>query len=133
MFALSNVKGREMKTILTAAATILALAAPALAEGDADKGAKEFRKCKACHKLEDGANGTGPHLFNVVNRDIGAVDGFGYSGVLAEMGGAWGYEELSGFLANPKAYAKGTKMGFSGLKKPADKANVIGYLQSLGG
>lgn len=110
-------------------------AGPSMAElvasADVEKGAKVFGKCKACHKLEDGANGTGPHLFNVVNREIGGVDGFGYSGVLAEMGGTWGYEELGGFLKNPKAYAKGTKMGFSGLKKDADRANIIAYLETI--
>lgn len=102
-----------------------------VAEADVEKGAKVFGKCKACHKLEDGANGTGPHLFNVVNRDIGKIDGFGYSGVLAEMGGTWGYEELNGFLENPKSYAKGTKMGFSGLKKAADRANIVAYLETI--
>ena len=37
---------------------------------DADKGAKVFGKCKACHKLEDGANGTGPHLYAVVDLSL---------------------------------------------------------------
>lgn len=102
-----------------------------VAEADIEKGAKVFGKCKACHKLEDGANGTGPHLFNVVGREIGKIDGFGYSTVLAEMGGAWGAEELDGFLENPKKYAKGTKMGFSGLKKIGDRANLIAYLETV--
>ena len=38
---------------------------------DIDKGAKVFGKCKACHKLEDGSNGTGPHLYAVVDRAVG--------------------------------------------------------------
>ena len=37
---------------------------PSLAElwaaADVEKGAKVFGKCKACHKLEEGANATGP-------------------------------------------------------------------------
>ena len=102
-----------------------------IAAADVAKGEKVFGKCKACHKLEDGANGTGPHLFDVVNRDIGGVDGFGYSSVLAEMGGTWGYDELDGFLENPKGYARGTKMGFSGLKKDTDRANIIAYLETI--
>ena len=102
-----------------------------IAAADIGKGEKVFGKCKACHKLEDGANGTGPHLFNTVNRDKGSIEGFGYSTTLAEMEGSWGYEELNAFLTNPKGYVKGTKMSFSGLKKDADRANLIAYLETI--
>lgn len=43
-----------------------------VAMADTGKGAKVFGKCKACHKLEDGANGTGPHLYQVVDRVVAA-------------------------------------------------------------
>ena len=57
---------------------------PALfAAADTGKGERVFNKCKACHVLEDGQNGVGPHLYDVVGRDVGAVEGFGYSGALA--------------------------------------------------
>lgn len=102
-----------------------------VAEADVEKGAKVFGKCKACHKLEDGANGTGPHLFNVVNREKAAIDGFGYSSTLAEMDGSWDYEALDAFLLNPKGYVPGTKMSFSGLKKDSDRANLIAYLETI--
>ncbi|MEE9387070.1 MAG: c-type cytochrome [Paracoccaceae bacterium] len=104
-----------------------------LASADADKGAKVFNKCKACHKLEDGVNGVGPTLFGVLDRDIASVDGFGYTGVLTELPGNWTAEALSDFLENPKSYAAGTKMSFSGLKKIDDRANVIAYLGTIGG
>ena len=103
------------------------------AAADAGKGEKVFGKCKACHKLEDGANGTGPHLFAVVGRDIGSVDGFGYSDILGSLDGGWTPEALNGFLENPKSYAPGTKMGFAGLRKVEDRANVIAYLATIGG
>ena len=98
---------------------------------DVDKGAKVFGKCKACHKLEDGANGTGPHLWAVVDRAVGSVDGYGYSGALVAVAETWSPENLDGFLENPKKYAAGTKMGFSGLKKPVDRANLIAYLATV--
>jgi cytochrome c len=104
-----------------------------MASADLGKGERVFGKCKACHKLEDGAKGTGPHLYNVVDRAIGQVDGFGYSSVLAENGDAWTPEHLDAFLENPKGWAPGTKMSFAGLKKPEDRANVIAYLQGIGG
>jgi len=104
-----------------------------LASADLDKGAKVFGKCKACHKLEDGANSTGPTLFGIVERDIGSVDGFGYSGVLNELPGNWTVEALNDFLENPKKYAAGTKMSFKGLAKIGDRANLIAYLGTIGG
>jgi cytochrome c len=101
------------------------------ASADAGKGAKVFGKCKACHKLEKGVNATGPSLYGVVGRPVGSVDGFGYSAAISGLGGEWTPERLNEFLTNPKAYAPGTKMTFSGLKKETDRANLIAYLQSV--
>ena len=102
-----------------------------LAEADLGKGAKVYGKCKACHKLEDGENSTGPSLYDVVGRSVGTEDGFGYSGALVAVAQIWGPEELDAFLEDPKGYAPGTKMSFSGLKKAKDRANLIAYLDSL--
>ena len=100
------------------------------AAADAGKGERVFNKCKACHKV-DGSNGTGPYLNGVVGRAINSADGFGYSGALAAMCEAWTPEALNTFLENPKGAAPGTTMGFSGLGKVEDRANVIAYLASL--
>jgi cytochrome c len=107
--------------------------ATVLASADAGKGERVFSKCKACHALEDGANGTGPHLYAVVGREIGSVPGYGYSGALKEQADVWTPEHLDGFLANPKGWAPGTKMGFAGLRKIEDRANLIAYLETIGG
>src|SRR6056297_2305053 len=82
---------------------------------DAGKGARVYNKCKACHKLEDGANATGPHLYAVVGRAVGAADGFGYSGALSEAADVWSAENLNAFLEDPRGYAPGTSMSFRGL------------------
>ncbi len=102
-----------------------------LASADIEKGAKTFKKCSACHKVEQGANAVGPYLYGVVDRDIGAADGFGYSGVLSELPGDWTADNLNDFLASPKGFAPGTTMGFAGLKKLDERVNVIAYLDSL--
>lgn len=103
-----------------------------LASADADKGAKVFSKCKACHKIEDGANITGPTLFGVVGRAIASVAGYKYTDTLQGLEGNWDAAALNGFLTSPKEYAPGTKMGFAGVKKDEDRANLIAYLATIG-
>jgi cytochrome c len=99
-----------------------------LASADAGAGEKVFGKCASCHKV-DGTDGTGPHLNGVVDRAKASVAGFGYSGALTAMAGdAWTPENLNIFLEDPKSYAAGTTMGFGGLPKPEDRANLIAYL-----
>lgn len=107
--------------------------ADVLATADVAKGEKLFAKCKACHSLEDGKNITGPHLFSVVGRAKASVEGFGYSAVLTGLGGDWDAESLNEFLASPKTYAPGTKMSFAGFKTIEERANIVAYLQSIGG
>ncbi len=102
-------------------ATLLASADPAVGE-------KVFGKCASCHKL-DGSDGTGPHLNGVVDRAKGVVAGYGYSdALLAVADQAWSAENLNGFLEDPKGYMPGTAMGFAGLPKAQDRANLIAYL-----
>ena len=104
-----------------------------LAAADAAKGEKLFKACKACHKIEDGANATGPHLYGVVGRAVGSIDGFGYSGNLIAVAETWDAETLSDFLEDPKGFAPGTKMSYKGMKKIEDRANLITWLDSLDG
>ena len=103
-----------------------------LASADIGDGAKVFRKCSACHKAEQGANGTGPYLYGVVGRPIDSAVGYdAYSGVLEQSAEIWTPENLNAFLENPKGWAPGTTMSFNGLPKVEDRADVIAYLDSL--
>ena len=99
-----------------------------LATADAVKGKRVFTKCQACHKVEDGQNSVGPHLYEIIDRPVGAVGDFKYSSSMAELEGTWSIDELSQFLINPKKYIPGTKMVFAGLKKDTDRANLLAYL-----
>ena len=103
------------------------------ASADAAKGERVFNQCRACHMLEDGQNGVGPHLYGVVARDVGSVEDFNYSGALSEVADVWTAAELSAFLENPSNYAPGTIMGYAGLSKPEDRVNVIAYLDETDG
>jgi cytochrome c len=102
-----------------------------LASADPAEGEKVFRKCTSCHKV-NGENAVGPHLDGVVGREVDAVEGFAYSGALEKVADVWTPENLNGFLEKPASYAPGTIMGFAGLGKVEDRANVIAYLDSLG-
>ena len=103
-----------------------------LAKADPEQGKKTFRRCKGCHTVIEGArNLVGPNLWNVVGRAKGSTEGYKYSQTVGGLGGEWSYDDLDAFLTNPRAYAKGTKMMFKGLKKPAQRASVIAYLRTL--
>ena len=97
-------------------------------------GERVFKKCKACHQVgENAKNKSGPHLNNLMGRSLGAVDGFKYSRAFAEAsqeGRVWTIDELAAFLKKPKAYIKGTKMSFAGLKNANDIDAIIAYLAS---
>lgn len=107
-------------------ATVYAAADPGEGEG-------LFRACRSCHKVEDGANGTGPHLYGIVGRAVDSVDGFNYSGALSAVADTWTPENLSAFLEDPKGYAPGTKMSYNGMDDVEDRANLIAWLDSLDG
>lgn len=124
-----------MKTILTAAATLIALSAPAFAEGDAAKGEKEFKRCKACHTIDEGgANKTGPNLYGVVGRAPGAVAEFGYSSDLLAYAEnnpdvVWDAETLASYIPDPSKFIGGkSKMTAQRVKKMED---LIAYLDSV--
>ena len=119
---------KKYLVLVTAAAGIL-MALPAQA-GDAKAGEKVFRKCKACHYVDREKNKSGPHLVNIVGRAAGSVDGFKYSKAMKSSGLTWDEATLAEFLKKPKAYLKGTKMAFAGLRKDKDIDDVIAYLKA---
>ena len=100
-----------------------------MALGDVNAGEKIFKKCAACHSInQGGANKIGPALYNVVGRKIGSVADYKYSNAFVEYGKEWNFEELNGFLIKPSKWIKGTKMAYAGLRKEEDRASVIKYL-----
>lgn len=126
-----------MTRFLTALTALLALAVfdVALAEGDAAKGEKVFRKCKACHAVGEGAkNKVGPQLNNLFGRTAGSVEDFKYSKAMVakgEEGLVWTEETLAEYLKAPKKYIPKNKMAFAGLKKDADLEDITAYLKQF--
>ncbi|MBK5263614.1 MAG: cytochrome c family protein [Alphaproteobacteria bacterium] len=104
-----------------------------LASADPAKGEAVFKKCMACHTInQGGASGIGPNLYGVVGKAHGHVAGFAYSDALKGVPGNWTFEALNEWLTSPRKYASGTKMTFAGLGNPEDRANIIAYLNAQG-
>jgi cytochrome c len=135
-----------MKLIIATAVAATSLSTMAFAEGDAAKGEKGFKKCKACHAIvaDDGTaivkgGKTGPNLYGVAGRTAGTVDGFKYGADTVRAGEAglvWDEESFVAYLADPKAFlaeylddgSARSKMSFR-LKKGGE--DVYAYLQSV--
>ncbi len=120
---------RNTKLLAVLAAGVVALTSQvAFAEGDAAKGEKIFRKCKACHSLEAGKKKVGPSLAGVFGSTAGSVEGFRYSKGMKDSGIVWDEATLDEFLTKPRKFVPKTKMSFPGLRKEQDRADVIAYL-----
>jgi cytochrome c len=134
-----------MTKFILLAATAAALAAPAFA-GDPAAGEEAFKKCKACHSII-GADGTeiqkggrtGPNLYGVIGRGVGADPDFSYGDSLAALGATgavWDEASLAIYVANPNDYVKTalgddsakTKMSF---KLASGGEDIAAYLASV--
>lgn len=103
-----------------------------LAKADPKKGEANTKACQSCHSFEKGgAAKAGPPLYGIIDRSVASIAGFSYSDSIKAKGGVWTPEALDEFLANPKAYASGTKMTFAGERDPDKRADIINYLETL--
>ena len=104
-----------------------------LQTADAGAGEAVFRKCAACHTVnQGGANQLGPNLWGTVGAQVAHVAGYNYSDALRGKGGTWTFEAMNDWLRSPRQFAPGTKMTFAGLSNPEERANLIAYLNRQG-
>ena len=118
-----------MKITMVALGALLAISTQAMAEGDVAKGEKVFKKCAACHTFEEGKNKVGPSLYGVFGRAAGTLEDYKYSKAMIGFGIVWDDENMDAYLKKPRAFLKGTKMAFAGLKKDDQRADLIAFLK----
>ena len=104
-----------------------------LQTASAEKGQAAAKVCQTCHTFEkNGPNRVGPNLWGIVGDHRGeGRGGFNFSAAMKAKGGTWTYDDLNKFLTNPKAFIPGTAMGFAGIQKDSQRADVIAYLRTL--
>ena len=97
-----------------------------------EKGEAAAKKCAACHTFAKGEpNKVGPNLFGIVGDHKGEGRGFNFSAAMKGKGGTWSIDDLNKFIDNPKGFVPGTAMGFAGIQKDSERADLLVYLNSL--
>ena len=99
---------------------------------DLVKGKKVFKKCVACHSLQEGKNKMGPPLNNLLGRKAGSVKGYKYSKAMKNSGVVWNEESLDKFLTKPRKFIPKTKMSFRGIKKKSLRDDLISFFKNNG-
>jgi cytochrome c len=104
-----------------------------MSKADVASGEATFKKCVACHTINaGGANGLGPNLHAIMGAKHGHSAGYAYTAALLAKPGNWDFANMDAWLKKPKAYVAETKMGFAGISKAQERANLIAYLNTQG-
>jgi len=93
-------------------------------------GKKAYARCRTCHTLEEGGrHRVGPNLWGIFGKTSGTAEGFAFSKAMKEAAIVWDEQSISDYVESPKKFMPGNKMVFVGLKKQADRDNLIAYLK----
>ncbi|MBF0425110.1 MAG: c-type cytochrome [Magnetococcales bacterium] len=101
--------------------------------------------CGVCHDISpEKKNQKGPFLWGIVNRPVGAAQGYRYSQAfmkhVQEHPFIWTEENLDTFLANPQQFIPNVRMSehrvehqisFDGIEDATNRHDLITYLKRL--
>lgn len=113
-------------------ASAIVTARPVLAQGDAQRGARAYKPCAACHSLEPDRHLTGPSLGKLFGRKAGTASKFlRYSDALKRSGVVWDEKTLDAWLREPDKFIPENDMAFPGIKDDKVRQDLIAYLRSV--
>lgn len=92
-------------------------------------GENQARICTACHSMaKGGANMIGPKLYGFFGKQVGTVEGFGYSKAIESADFVWTPRVLDAWLVQPGRFLPGNRMSFAGVGNADDRADLIAFL-----
>ena len=102
-------------------------------QGDPGRGRLVCAPCRTCHFTQaEAGHGNGPNLHRIFGKVAGKQPGFEYySAPLQEALFVWTPALLYAWLENPMAATPGTSMMSAGVPDPAQRADLIAYLQQV--
>ena len=121
-----------MKPLPALTAVLMLVLANGSLGADISKGKKVYNKCKACHTLVEGKHRIGPSLAGIFGRQAGTTPKYRFSKAMKKAGAeglVWTESTMDEYLARPRAFIRGAKMTFVGLKRKRDRENLIAFLK----
>lgn len=117
-------------TALPLAAALALLAGPALAQDDEEENLLAFNShCRQCHVTNEDDHRLGPSLYNIIGREAGTAEGYGYSSAMENADHVWDEETLNSFIEDPDAVVPGNNMQpFAGVPSEEERAKIIAHL-----
>lgn len=119
-----------MRAVALAACLVAcAVAGPAWAGGDAQRGQQAYEaRCGGCHSVD--TDRIGPRHAGILGRRAGSVAGFAYSEALRRSDIVWDAALLDRWLTDPEALIPGQRMGYR-LGDAQLRRDVVAHLATL--
>jgi cytochrome c len=119
----------RLLTLAAVAALLIAGTQALVHAADPDRGKSLFEQCAACHGLGDETDTDGPTLKGVIGRKAGSLEDYRYSAAMKRSDITWTPMTLDAYIADPQEYIKGNRMAFAGISDPAERADLVAYLE----
>jgi cytochrome c len=127
---------RVRSSSLALAAALNLLSGAALAQDGASEREQQLafnNHCRTCHVTREGDHRLGPSLANIIGREAGSAEGFGYSDAMADSGIVWDEAILDQYITDPEAVVPGNNMKpFTGISSAEERAKIIAHLKAEG-